>query len=183
MHGAANQSRRYSIYRNYQQNFPVLRDEVTGVVRDRELAWSCWERCQEIVVNKVVTTESHEDKRIVHQPLCLGFSDQCTQPLLVLLEQFKLPKDSYNAELQIPQKQTIKKMVRFTGVSAYKHNLAWTLFAAQPIDRSPWRYPDCVKSRSECRLCGKIYIKELVFLLGARVTSLWSWSLEDKYYI
>lgn len=50
----------------HHENFLVLGDKITAVLWKSELASARSERCQEIVVDEVITTECHEDQCMAH---------------------------------------------------------------------------------------------------------------------
>lgn len=61
---------------------------------------------EEVVVDEVVAAEGDQHKSVVHELLRLGFSDECGDPLLVLLEELQLLGDSDYVDLQKETSET-----------------------------------------------------------------------------
>lgn len=88
------------ISERYQEKFAVLDDEKLDIVRQVVLARSGGVRHQVVVVNKIVATNSDENKCLVHKLLGTSSSYECSHSLLVLLEELILSVHSYYIYLQ-----------------------------------------------------------------------------------
>lgn len=68
----------------YHQNFPVLGDEESNIIRQGVLLRSRRVRHQVVVVNEVVPAEGDQNKRLVHPLPGRLLADEGAQALLIL---------------------------------------------------------------------------------------------------
>lgn len=88
-----------TFHKKYLEYFLVFGNEKGRIIFKIELKSSSSDRCQEIVVNKIITTESDQDQSIVYEPPGLIYSNHANDSPLVLFEIIYLLPDLYYVRL------------------------------------------------------------------------------------